>query len=233
LRQERDRKRYGEKYREAKRNYFGLVSLVDRSVGAILAKLETLGLVDDTIIVHTSDHGDMMTAHGLMRKEVLFQEAVRVPYLVHLPGQRNGFSISQPVSHIDFAPTILDLLGKTPHEQCVGSSHAQLIRGESMASETVFLQWSPGKTPKVEKETKLASSAQIKRALDESTRALITPDGWKLCLRDKDRNELYNLRSDPLEQHNLFGASTQKDVVARLSAEIHRWQKHARDIVKV
>jgi arylsulfatase A-like enzyme len=236
LRQERDRKRYGdppEKYREAKRNYFGLISLVDRSVGAILAKLDAVGLADNTIVVHTSDHGDMMTAHGLMRKEMLFQEAVRVPYLVHLPGQRDGFSISQPVSHIDFAATILDLLGKAPHEQCVGRSRAPLVRGDTMAPETIFLQWSPGKTPKVGKGTKLASSAQIRCALDESTRAAITPEGWKLCLRDKDKNELYNLRSDPHEQHNLFNASEQKDVVARLGAEIRRWQKHVGDGVEV
>jgi choline-sulfatase len=236
LRQERDRTRYGdppEKYREAKRNYFGLISLVDRSIGAILAKLEALGLGDNTIVVHTSDHGDMMTAHGLMRKEVLFQESVRVPYLVRLPGHRKGFSISQPVSHIDFAPTILDLLGKAPHEQCVGRSRAPLVRGESMDPETIFLQWSPGKTPKVGKGTKLASAAEIKCALDESTRAAITPDGWKLCLRDKDKNELYNLRADPHERHNLFNASEQKNVVVSLGAEIRRWQKQAGDNVEV
>jgi arylsulfatase A-like enzyme len=236
LRQERDRKRYGdppEKYREAKRNYFGLITLVDQSVGAILTKLEALGLAGNTIVVHTSDHGDMMTAHGLMRKEVLFQEAVRVPYLVHLPGQGNGFSISQPVSHIDFAPTILDLLGKAPHEQCVGRSRASLVRGESMGPETIFLQWSPGKTPKVGKGTKLASAVQIKRVLEESTRAAITPDGWKLCLRDKDKSELYNLRSDPHEKHNLFNASEQREVVARLGGQIRRWQKHVGDSVEV
>ena len=69
--------------------------------------------------------------------------------------------------------------------------------------------------------------------LGESTRAAITPEGWKLCLRDKDKNELYNLRSDPHEQHNLFSASEQKDVVSRLGAEIRRWQKHAGDSVEV
>jgi arylsulfatase A-like enzyme len=79
----------------------------------------------------------------------------------------------------------------------------------------------------------LASSAQIQRALDESTRAAITPDGWKLCLRDKDKNELYNLRADPHERQNLFDASEQKDVVARLGAEIRSWQKHVGDSVEV
>jgi hypothetical protein len=79
----------------------------------------------------------------------------------------------------------------------------------------------------------LASSAQIKRALDESTRAAITPEGWKLCLRDKDKNELYNFGSDPHERHNLFNASEQKDVVARLGAEIRSWQKRVGDSVEV
>jgi len=71
LRQERDWERYGdppERYRESKRNYYGLNTLIDLSIGAMLVELERLGISEDTIVVHTSDHGDMMTAHGLMRK---------------------------------------------------------------------------------------------------------------------------------------------------------------------
>src|SRR2546423_11623926 len=154
---------------------------MDQSIGSILTKLEALGLADDTIIVHTSVHGDMMSAHRLFGKQVLFQEAVRVPYLIRLPEQRRSIALSQPVSHIDFMPTLLGLLGREPHEQCVGKNRAPLLRGESMTADTIFMQWSPSDKEKVKKDTTLATPEEVRVAMAESTRAAISPDGWKLC----------------------------------------------------
>jgi arylsulfatase A-like enzyme len=219
-------------YLKTKQRYLGLVTEIDRSIGAILAKLEELGLADTTIVVHTSDHGDMMGAHRLFGKKVLFQEAARVPYLIRMPDQRQTVSIPQQVSHIDFLPTMLDLLGKAPHQQCAGKSWAPLLRGESIAAATAFVEWSPDrKRPK--KHTDLATPEEVERALGESTRAAISPDGWKLCLRDSDKNELYNLRSDPREEQNLFQSGRHKHVIAQLTDEIHRWQESVGDTVKV
>ena len=73
----------------------------------------------------------------------------------------------------------------------------------------------------------------IKRAVEESTRAIVTPDGWKLCLRDKDLNELYNLKDDPFETSNLYADRQYVSVVSRLGDEIHRWQESANDRLKV
>jgi arylsulfatase len=236
LRQEWDQKRFGttaEKQLRVKQKYLGLVTEIDQSIGAILAKLEQLGLADNTIVAHTSDHGDMMGAHGLFGKTVLFQESVRVPYLVRMPNQRQTVSIPQAVSHIDFAPTMLGLLGKTPHQQCAGQSRVPLLRGESMPAETVFAQWNPNKKLKISKSTKLGNKEQLERALGESTRAAISPDGWKLCLRDLDKNELYNLRADPTEEHNLFDHADSQPVIARLTHEIHHWQETVGDNLKV
>jgi hypothetical protein len=86
---------------------------------------------------------------------------------------------------------------------------------------------------KIFKQTKLATKEEIKRCLAESTRALVSPDGWKLCLRDKDKNELYNLRDDPEERTNLYYKNTPPDIIARLTSEIHRWQEHVGDTLKV
>jgi hypothetical protein len=61
----------------------------------------------------------------------------------------------------------------------------------------------------------------------------VTPDGWKLCLRDKDLNELYNLKKDPFEMRNLYADREHASVVSRLTAEIHRWQESAGDKVKI
>jgi hypothetical protein len=73
----------------------------------------------------------------------------------------------------------------------------------------------------------------IKRAVEESTRTLVSPDGWKLCLRDKDSNELYNLKDDPWETRNLYPERQCASVVSRLASEIHRWQESANDKLRI
>jgi arylsulfatase A-like enzyme len=221
-----------EEYRSIKQRYLGLVTLVDQSIGAVLACIERCGLIDDTIVVHTSDHGDSLGAHHLFGKETMFEEATRVPLLIRLPGQTRSKTIQQPVSHIDLVPTLLDLLSQPKHPQCAGKSLLPLITEGALPPDNVFLEWAPNRT-KVKKGTKLARRRLVKRAVEESTRAIVTPDGWKLCLRDQDLNELYNLKDDPLETRNLYADRQYASVVSRLTGEIHRWQEAANDKLKV
>ncbi len=197
-----------DEYRSIKQRYLGLVTLVDQSIGAILGCLEQFGLGDNTIVVHTSDHGDSLGAHHLFGKEVMFEEAARVPLLVRLPGHNRAKIVPQPVSHIDFVPTLLDLLGQPKHFQCAGKSLLPLIRGEGVPPESIFIEWAPNRT-KIKKRT------------------------WKLCLRDKDLNELYNLNDDRWETRNLYADRQYASVVSRLAAEIHRWQDSSHDKLKV
>ena len=192
-----------DEYRSIRQRYLGLVTLVDQSIGAILGCLERCGLKDDTIVVHTSDHGDSLGAHHLFGKETMFEEAARVPWLIRLPGQTRQKMISNPVSHIDFVPTLLDLLGQPNHPQCAGKSLLPLINDATALPNNVFLEWAPNRT-KVKKGSRLARRRMIKRAVEESTRTLVSPDGWKLCLRDKDLNELYNLTHDPKTKRATF-----------------------------
>ena len=219
-------------YRSLKQKYLGLVTLVDQSIGAILACLERTDLMEDTVVVHTSDHGDMLGAHQLFGKEVMFEEAVRVPYLIRLPGQR-PIRVPRPVSHIDFIPTLFDLLDQPNPAQCVGKSLVSVIRGGALPAENVFIEWSPNWRAKIKKSTSLASRHQIKRAIAESTRTLISPDGWKLSLRDKDLNELYNLNEDPLETRNLYYDGQYAAVISRCSDGIRRWQQATNDKLKL
>jgi len=162
----------------------------------------------------------------------MFEEAARVPFLIRLPGQTRGKLVSQPVSHIDFVPTLLDLLGEPKHSQCAGKSLLPLIREEAVPPENLFLEWAPNRT-KIKKGTSLAPRRMIKRAVDESTRTVVSPDGWKLCLRDKDLNELYNLKNDPLETRNLYSDRQYASVISRYAGEIHRWQQSTNDKVKI
>jgi arylsulfatase A-like enzyme len=229
-----------DEYRSMKQRYLGLVTLVDQSVGVILGCVERCGLTEDTIVIHTSDHGDSLGAHHLFGKETMFEEATRVPWLVRLPGQTRSKPISHPVSHIDFVPTLLDLLGQPRHPQCAGESLLPLMIGANAPGysegqgepRNVFLEWAPNRT-KVKKGTKLARRRMIKRAVEESTRTIVSPDGWKLCLRDKDLNELYNLKDDPSETRNLYPDAQYTSLVSRLATAIHRWQAATNDKLKL
>src|SRR6266487_1828812 len=221
-----------EEYRSIKQRYLGLVTLVDQSIGAILGCLERFGLNENTIVVHTSDHGDSLGAHHLFGKETMFEEAARVPWLIRLPDQTRLKMISHAVSHIDFVPTLLNLLGQSKHPQCAGKSLLPLINDATALPNTVFLEWAPNRT-KVKKGSRLAWRRTIKRAVEESTRTLVSPDGWKLCLRDKDSNELYNLNEDPFETRNLYSDAQYASVVSRFSIEIYRWQDATNDKLKL
>jgi arylsulfatase A-like enzyme len=221
-----------EEYRSIKQRYLGLVTLVDQSIGAILACLERLALTDDTIVVHTSDHGDSLGAHHLFGKETMFEEAARVPLLIRLPAQTKSNIIQRPVSHIDFVPTLLDMLGQPKHSQCAGKSLLPLIREEEVPPENIFVQWAPNRT-KIKRGSRLARRRMVKRAVEESTRTVVSPDGWKLCLRDKDLNELYNLKEDPLETRNLYSDRQYASVISRLTGEIHRWQQSTDDKLRI
>jgi arylsulfatase A-like enzyme len=221
-----------DEYRSIKQRYLGLVTLVDQSIGAILDCLERCGLTNDTIVVHTSDHGDSLGAHHLFGKETMFEEAARVPWLIRLPRQTQQKMISHPMSHIDFVPTLLDLLGQPHHPQCAGESLLPFVHDQTAPPRNVFLEWAPNRT-KVKKGSKLARRRMIKRAVEESTRTLVSPDGWKLCLRDTDFNELYNLRDDPLETRNLYADGQYESVILRLTDEIYRWQEATNDKLKL
>lgn len=219
-------------YRETKQKYLGLITEVDHSIGAILAKVDDLGLRDQTITVLTSDHGDMMSAHGLLGKQLMFEQSAAVPYFIRAPGETPR-RCSQPVSHIDFAPTMLGLLGKSVPAHCAGQSRAGWVRGETAQSNLTFLQWAPTKIDLAIRRSTLASKEEIENCLRESTRAVVSPDGWKLCLRDRDKNELYNLNNDPNEKRNLYYDNSHRDAVEELSARIHHWQAQVGDKLKV
>jgi arylsulfatase A-like enzyme len=221
-----------DEYRSIKQRYLGLVTLVDQSIGAILGCLERFGLSDNTIVVHTSDHGDSLGAHHLFAKEVMFEEAARVPFLIRLPGQKRSKLVPQPVSHIDVVPTLLDLLGQPKHPQCAGKSLQPLIQEEALSPESIFIEWAPNRT-KVVKGTSLAPRRAVKRAIDESTRTVVSSDGWKLSLRDKDLNELYNLNADPWETRNLYSDRQYASVISRFTDEIRRWQESTNDKLKI
>lgn len=222
----------GEKeFRDLIARYWGLVSQVDLSVGAILDKLRELGLEENTIVVFTSDHGDMMGSHKMVQKGVMMEEAIRIPWLMRIPYySKQQTLIDRAVSQIDIVPTLLDLLGKREiPEYLQGKSLLPLLKGRSMREENVFIEWSrePYQGIPVTRE-------EINRAAGQaSSRTVVTPDGWKLSLRDTDKSTLYNLKEDPFETTNLFTDARYQDIITQLTEEISNWQKRTEDPWKI
>jgi arylsulfatase A-like enzyme len=214
-------------------NYWGLVTLVDEAVGRILATLTECGLDDRTIVVYTSDHGDMMGSHRILAKTVMFEEAVTMPLLMRVPGVAPR-RVEAPVSQVDLVPTLLDLMGQPITESLEGYSLRRVIEGSGPPPEDhVFIEWNGrdsdgamlGLWPEFEEDAKRISGAR--------TRGVISPDGWKLNLSEADKCELYNLAADPGETDNLHYSGQHGAVIARLRDRIKAWQERTGDDVQL
>jgi arylsulfatase len=225
-------------------HYWGLCSLVDTHTGTILDTLEECGLRDNTIVVYTSDHGDMMGNHHLLAKCVMFQEASRVPLLLRLPGQRAQRRVWGPVSQVDLVPTLLDLMGQPIPGHLQGQSlKPALETGRNVTlQEDVFIEWNGGnngfgdalgQVSITEAMTEMATREEIVRATTDPVRTVITPDGWKLNRSPLGEHELYNLHEDPLELRNLAASPDQQARIAELTGRIRRWQARTGDTVEL
>jgi arylsulfatase len=223
-------------------NYWGLCSLVDTHAGTILDTLSECGLDEHTIVVYTSDHGDMMGSHRLLAKCVMYEEAVRVPLLVRLPGQREGQTISTPVSQVDLLPTLLDYMGQPLPEHRQGESLRPLMEGEEVAPRDVFIEWSGhnngfgdviGRVMPPPGALELATEDQIVAAITDPVRTVITPDGWKLNYSPLGEHELYHLAEDPYETQNLARDPDARTKFDDLAARIRAWQERTKDGVEL
>jgi arylsulfatase A-like enzyme len=196
------------------RNYAGLCSLVDQALGRILWTLEAAGAADNTIIVYTSDHGEMMGAHGLMAKQVMYEEAIRVPLLVRVPFRPfKARRVAHPVSQIDLAPTLLELLGKSI-PGLPGKSLVPVLGGESRSNDPVLLEWTADRRDSGE---------------GPNGRAVVSADGCKLVLYDTDQSLLFDRSKDPQELRNVYGRPEYASTQARLRKMIEAWQKLTHD----
>jgi len=221
-------------------NYWGLCSLVDTHVGIILDTVEACGLGDNTIVVFTSDHGDMMGSHRLLAKCVMFEEAIRVPLMIRLPGRDRGKHVRGPVSQIDIVPTLLDLLGGAAPGHLQGESLREIIEGRYVSRErNVFVEWNGSDTGVVGdaagtvrmpgRFSGVVSRDDLAGAVTDPVRTVITHDGWKLNQSPRGEHELYNLTRDPGETENLFGQEKYESVIDRLSDMIRQWRKRTGD----
>jgi arylsulfatase A-like enzyme len=239
-------------WKGARARYWGLASLVDAYAGKILEHLERLGLAEETVVVYSSDHGDMMGEHRLLAKAMPFDGASRVPLLIRAPGLPAG-RVTTPVSQIDVTPTVLDLLGFAPPPAAQGASLRPLLEGgggdvpgrraaDGLAWGEVVVEWAgvprgdsvSGYRPPVEDGSAASEAALRAMAAEQRT---IRRGRWKLTVDEGGEHELYDLRADPGEMRNrLSPAGRGADAVAAatpLWERLQLWQERTADALRL
>ena len=186
--------------RRARHAYYGMVSYVDDHFGRLMAALEAGGFADNTVVVVTSDHGDMLGERGMWFKKTLFEPAVRVPLIFAGPGIAAG-RVAEPVSLLDLFPTLVELAGApdgTVQTPLDGKSLLSALRGGAAPSAPVFVEHIDGGTV--------------------APRVMVREGAMKLVFSRAYPPQLYDLAADPEERHDLAGTPGAAEAEARLTA---------------
>jgi len=189
-----------ERVRRARAAYFGMITEVDELIGKILAELDRTGQRQNTLIVYTSDHGEMLGEHGLWLKNVLLEPAARIPLVLAGPGVPKGKAVETPVSHVDAVATLMEAAGAST-DGLRGHSLLPVARRES------------GRHPgfaysESHSEGNCTGSFMIRKG------------DWKYLYFTADEPLLFNLREDPGEFHNMANDKRHAHVRQELHAHL-------------
>jgi len=184
-------------------SYYRNVEMVDAQIGRVLDALEDSGLADNTVIVFTSDHGDGMGAHKLWQKMYFYEEAAQVPLIVSWPGRvaKGVQDQTHLVSGLDIAPTLCDFAGIEPPPKCRGRSLRPLLEQRS-----------------VEWRDLLVSEVAI------TGRMVRTPEYKLITYKGDQTDQLFDMRSDPGEMHNLAAEGKHAEIVTDLKRRLAEWE---------
>lgn len=214
-----DRKKHPEYADEQKvkymiANYYALVTEIDDWVGKILEELEVLGLADNTMVIFTSDHGEMLGSHGMRGKFCFYEESVHVPLIVKYPKKiQSNTVVNEYISIIDLFATILDYMEVDPSPSDGSSLRDLMEKKPTSHGDYVVSEWLRGE--------------------DKHSNYMVLSEGWKLICGYVDNasaiDTLYNLNDDPYETNNLLstdaGKGKYKKRVEGLKSQLVEWMK--------
>jgi arylsulfatase len=199
-------------------HYYGLCALIDTQVGRVVDYLREQSVLDNTIIIFVSDHGDMMGSHGLNEKgyPLHYEETLRVPLIAAGPGLPAGQRVEQFISLIDLLPTLADLAGVTLDGAIDGRSFAAALHRPDddagrpyVTAESFLFAGAEGGNGEY------IAPAQFDGARDSVNLSIRTPD-HRYIFRWRDHDELYDVHTDPYENHNLAGEQAAQEVIRPL-----------------
>lgn len=192
----------------ARHAYYGMISYVDEKIGKLLDTLEKTGFDENTVIVFTSDHGEMLGERGMWYKKTFFEPAVRVPLIISEPNKLSAQRVKENVSLVDLLPTLVDLCGGDVDEfkgTLDGHSLVDLMNGKKEGWEDViYCEHSDNAT--------------------EAARFMVRKGDYKYVWSEVYPPQLYDLSSDLNELNNLAGKAEYKDIEAMLKELVfNKW----------
>lgn len=209
----------GQVRRPAKELYAAEIKFQDSQIGRLMADLKARGLLENTIVVVTADHGQGLMEHGWAAHRLLYQEQVHVPLIVRVPGAKPTPVVKDLVRTIDIFPTILDYAGVKAPKEVDGRSLRPLMEGKSDVKRIAFGDQINGY------DTNAGMKDKEEREFDQFLyMAFDWP--WKLTYRPMhpDKSELYDVESDPDEATNLYAIDNAIAIELRRElARAHPW----------
>ncbi|HUU58608.1 MAG TPA: sulfatase-like hydrolase/transferase [Phycisphaerae bacterium] len=230
--------RYGREYPgdaidKLRRIYWGMVSYIDAEMGRLLDHLHRRGRDEDTVVLFTSDHGDYMGDHRMIRKGPhLYEALAHVPLIARWCGQFPARATDAMAANIDIFPTLCELAGVPVPQHVQGRSFAGLLRGQrDTHRDMVFLEHGdPGRplqpgdlSPERVEELKRDTGHHLCHEISRGRVKGVRSDRWKYCITPGDVDELYDLQTDPDELHNLAGDPACQVVLAEHRRHILHW----------
>jgi arylsulfatase A-like enzyme len=200
------------------RTCYRLITGMDSAVGRIMAALRELGLDDNTVVIFTSDHGDLRGAHGLFGKWIMYEESIRAPLIVHdprLPVGLRGTKRDQMVLNIDLAPTMLAMGGVDIPHRMQGRDFGPLLRNESTEWRSEWFYEHTYNTRPPRRPIARSEGVRTER--------------WKYIRYielDPPYEQLFDLKSDPGENRNLADRTEHMAVLTDMRA---RWKRLGRE----
>lgn len=199
------------KFQQYMRDYLRVITSVDRNVGTVLDYLEENGLMDNTLIVYTSDQGFYMGEHGWFDKRFMYEESFRTPLLMRLPGGVKG-DVTELVQNIDYAPTILALAGVEIPEDIHGESLLPLLKGEA---------WNPSRKALYYHYYEFPDEHAVRPHYG------IRTERYKLIHfygEDYSEWELFDLATDKNELKNIYGTAGTEQLTDSLKSVLRELQ---------
>ena len=227
------------KYQRYMRDYCSVIHSVDRNVGRVYDYLQEHGLLENTVIIYTSDQGFFMGEHGYFDKRYMYEESFRTPLLVRMPGGKpvkaarartrvlgpvdyghRSNDIDEFVQNIDYAPTILDIAGLSVPEDIQGESFLPLLLGQK-PSKVATTEGKGWRKSLYYHYYEYPAEHSVRRHYGVRTQRYSLMHFYN----DLDEWELFDLEKDPMQLQNLYGKPGTEKITRELREELLRLQK--------
>ncbi|MBI3423453.1 MAG: sulfatase [Acidobacteria bacterium] len=203
------------KYQRYMRDYLACVASVDDNIGRVLDWLDKSGLAKNTIVIYTSDQGFFLGEHNFFDKRFMYEESLRMPFLIRWPNKIKAGSVSKGmILNVDFAPMMLDAAGEKVPADMQGRSFLPLLTG------------------RMPRDWRTSMYYRYYHPLHHNVAAHygVRTQRYKLIFFNKlNQWELYDLQKDPGEMHNLYSDPAYTKIVEELKRELQRLKKELKD----